>query len=81
MKEYNSQGELVNYSRKLIQRIAYKKNLVFIEKDYFVILSGRKAIEAKIFDSWHDALDQANLYDKSYTKKDLDLTFNRLRKN
>lgn len=80
MKEYNTQGELVSHKRKLIQKIADKKDLVFIEQDNLVILSGRKEginpwsglckIVINFFDDWDEAFVQADFYDKYYSAKD-----------
>lgn len=80
MKEYNTQGELVSHKRKLIQRIADKKELVFIEQENLIILSGRKEginpwsglckVVVNVFDNWDEAFDLADFYDKHYSAKD-----------
>lgn len=80
MKEYNTQGELVSHKRKLIQRIADKKELVFIEQENLIILSGRKEginpwsglckVVVTFLDNWDEAFDLAHFYDKHYSAKD-----------
>lgn len=81
MKEFGSDGEVINYNRKAISKIADKHDLVFIEEENFIILSGRKegtnpwSNRAKIvihyFNSWSDAVQQAREYDLFYTKINL----------
>ena len=76
MNEYNTQGELVLHKRKLIEKIADNKDLLFIEAKDYVILSGRSGEAdpreglAKTFNSWKEAHDVAIFYDKHYSAKD-----------
>ena len=77
MKEFNLQGESVKSKSKVVESIAEKKDLHFIEAKDYVILSGRwgeadpREGLAKTFNSWKEAHDVALFYDWYYTRKDI----------
>lgn len=77
MKEFNSQGERVRIKSKVVESIAEKKDLLFVEAPDYVILSGRwgetdpREGLAKTFNSWKEAYDVAHFYDWYYTRKDI----------
>jgi len=77
MKEFNSHGERVSQKSKVVESIAEKKDLHFIEAKDYVILSGRwgetdpREGLAKTFNTWKEALNVALFYDWYYTRKDI----------